>query len=313
MSDTAPLLIAHAGASSPAARAVLRDLPLPSLGALLAELAPGPIERLNEDDFDTADERALAHAMDLAAPDGHIPWAALQAAQLGATPADAAWAWFTPCHLDIGMSEVLLSQPEGLRLPPDQAQALAATMAPYFAEDAIVLERFVDGHWLASGEVFCDLATASPARVIGTDLNPWMPASALLRRLQNEMQMLLYTHPVNTEREAQGQPTVNALWLSGCGSLPADARGERPPVTLVHALRDSALNEDWPAWAAAWRELDARHCAPLLKQLRAGAPVALTLCGPRALQTFRSTPRSALSRLTRLWRKPQVADVLGAL
>ncbi|MGC3987058.1 MAG: hypothetical protein QM777_21250 [Pseudorhodoferax sp.] len=97
-----------------------------------------------------------------------------------------------------------------------------ASMAPYLAEDGIVVDRWQDGRWLAHGAPFAGLATASPERVLGEEnLNAWLPASPLLRRLQNEMQMLLYTHPVNDAREARRQVTVNALWISGCGSWPA--------------------------------------------------------------------------------------------
>lgn len=313
MSDTAPLLISHAGSASPACLAVLRTLQLPQLSALLAELTPGPIERLPDEAFDTPPERAAARAQGLPAQDGRTPWAALYARRTGLAVHDVAWAWLTPCHFDVGMSEVRLSDPDGLRLPDDQAQALTASMAPYFAEDGIALHGFTDGRWLAHGEVFRGLATASPTRVAGEDLNPWMPASPLLRRLLNEMEMLLYTHPANTERETQGQPPVNALWISGAGALPADARADAPAPTTVLNLATSARHEDWQAWGQAWRDVDAQHCAPLLARLRAGQDAALTLCGERALQTWRRAPRSALSRLTGLWRKPQLAAVLGAL
>ncbi|KQP17680.1 hypothetical protein [Pseudorhodoferax sp. Leaf267] len=313
MSDTAPLLIAHAGSTNLEARELLRTLPLPQLGALLAALTPGPIEHLPDEAFDTPDERALAQAMGLAVADGRIPWAALQATRSGLAPRGAAWGWLTPCHFDVGMNDVRLSDAEGLALPPAQAQALTASMAPYFAEDGIVLHGLDEGRWLAQGEAFRDLATASPARVAGIDLNPWMPASPLLRRLLNEMQMLLYTHPVNTEREGQGLPPVNALWLSGCGALPATAPRDAARPMLVQDLAPSALREDWQAWAAAWQQVDAQHCAPLLARLRAGQPVVLTLCGARSLQTWRSAPRSTLARLGGLWRKPRLHDLLGAL
>lgn len=313
MLDTAPLLISHAGSASPACLVVLRALQLPQLSALLAELTPGPIERLPDEAFDTPDERAAARAQGLPAQDGRAPWAALYARRAGLAPHDAAWAWLTPCHFDVGMSEVRLSNPDGLPLPADQAQALTTSMAAYFAEDGIALHGFADGRWLAHGEVFRDLVTASPARVAGQDLNPWMPASPLLRRLLNEMEMLLYTHPVNAERQAQGHAPVNALWISGAGALPAGARAEAPAMNAVLDLAASARHEDWQAWGQAWREVDARHCAPLLARLRAGQDAALTLCGERSLQTWQRAPRSALSRLTGLWRKPQLAAVLGAL
>ena len=43
----------------------------------------------------------------------------------------------------------------------------------------------------------------------------------LFRTQLNELQMLLFEHPVNQAREARGELTVNSLWLWGGGGLPA--------------------------------------------------------------------------------------------
>ncbi|RCW75609.1 phosphoglycerate mutase [Pseudorhodoferax soli] len=314
MSPNSPahLLILDAASDAPACRSALAQLSLPSLAALLAELTPAPLERLPDDALDTPAERALARAQGLAGEDGRLPWAAAAAAAAGLPPAQD-WAMLTPCHLEAGMNQVRLSDPALLALPPDQAEALMASMAPYLAEDGIVVECWQDGRWLAHGEPFRGLATASPERVLGEDdLNAWMPASPLLRRLQNEMQMLLYTHPVNDAREAQRLVTVNALWISGCGSWPATP--PRPSaVQVVDALRSSARQGDWASWSAAWQEIDKTHCAPLLQRLRAGEPVALTLSGPQGSRRFDGLPRGALARWLASWRKPQLAQLLEGL
>ena len=51
-------------------------------------------------------------------------------------------------------------------------------------------------------------------------------------------------------------------------------------------LRAPALRGDWPAWAEAWRQLDATECASLLAQLDSGQRLSLTLCGERNAQTW---------------------------
>ena len=48
-----------------------------------------------------------------------------------------------------------------------------------------------------------------------------------LRRLQQEMQMLLYTHAVNEERARGGLLPVNSFWASGTGALPAEHAAPR--------------------------------------------------------------------------------------
>jgi hypothetical protein len=87
---------------------------------------------------------------------------------------------------------------------------------------------------------------------------PRQPQAQALRRLQNEMQMLLYTHPINDARAAKGLPTINSFWISGTGDLPADfrtapAQGE---CTVRHDLRTAALEDDAAGWLAAWQALD---------------------------------------------------------
>jgi hypothetical protein len=313
MPDNVHFLIDHATTAAPAAREVLDRLQLPHLQALLATLSPLPAVQLPPEAFDTPLERALAQALGLPGGDGRIPWGAWHAARAGLATGDAAWAVLTPCHLQVGMNEVAMTDPATIGLPADQARALAASMAPYLAEDGITLGPFADGHWLAHGEPFRDLPTPSPERVLDEDLKPWMPDSALLRRLQNEMQMLLYTHPVNHEREQAGLAPVNALWIHGCGALPAEAGRDRTLAPVVLAdLREPARQQDWRAWAAAWQQIDATHGSALAAQQRAGRTVQITLCGASRSQTFTATDRGALARLAARWRRPRLSDLLAA-
>ena len=44
------------------------------------------------------------------------------------------------------------------------------------------------------------------------------------RALQNEIQMLFHTHPVNELREAAGKPTINGVWFWGGGVAPVPTR-----------------------------------------------------------------------------------------
>lgn len=313
LNSPAHLLILDAASDAPACRAALARLSLPSLSALLERLTPAPLERLPEDALDTPTERALARALGLAGEDGRLPWAASAAQGVGLPPTQD-WAFLTPCHLEVGMNQVRLTDPEALALQPEEADSLMASMAPYLAEDGIVVERWLGSHWLAHGEPFRGLATASPERVlVEDDLNAWLPASPLLRRLQNEMQMLLYTHPVNDAREARRQVTANALWVSGCGSWPAVPPAGPRDLQVVDDLRRSARQGDWSGWSAAWQRIDSTHGAALLQRLQAGEPVVLTLCGPQGSRRFEGRPRGALARWFAGWRKPRLEQQLEGL
>lgn len=247
-------------------------------------------------------ERTLARATGLAAPDGQLPWAALEAQRLGFSMPESAeaWATVTPCHWHVATDHITMN---AVDLQAAESQALCAAMAPWFVQDGIELRAAnpeKPTHWLARGEVFRGLTTASLDRVLGRNIDAWMPEGAQaapLRRLQNEMQMLLYHHVVNDARAERGALPVNSFWISGTGALPAGF-ADAPPqgLRVSDALRASALAEDWAAWAQAWQALDATECKALTGAMNAGEAVQITLCGERAAQSFGPAQRGVWSR-----------------
>ena len=78
------LLIPFAAASAPGCQALLPDLRLPNLQALLARLAEQSADRGDEHSMSPPHERALSRALGLPATDGRIPWAAAQSEAQGA-------------------------------------------------------------------------------------------------------------------------------------------------------------------------------------------------------------------------------------
>lgn len=224
----------------------------------------------------------MAREVGLPDEDGRIPWAAWQRRMAGLPTSmegrELAWAEVTPCHWHVGLDHLVMENPAGLDLQVDEAQALLEALHPLFSSEGVTLSMGKPGQWWAHGEVFRGLQTASVARVAGRNVDAWMPegqgqpASArLLRRLQNEVQMLLYQHPVNDARLSRGAPPVNSVWFSQCGPLPTGCISPHLPEA-PSALSEAALAEDWAAYGDAWRQLDATWLArPDL--------AVLTLCG----------------------------------
>lgn len=317
MSDKLHLLIPFAASSADGCREALRGLRLPHLQALLARLLPQALEAGDETTLSMPHERALARECGLAGGDGQLPWAAWAMRQGGQDPGSRAWAWITPCHWRVATDHIMMSAPHALGLDERGSQTLLTAMRPYFAEDGIELDYEAPARWRAHGEVFRPLATASLDRVAGRDVDPWMPrapAAALLRRLQQEMQMLLYTHPLNDERGTRGLLPVNSFWASGAGALPANCAAAPPAgLHIDDSLREAALRGDWPAWAEAWRQLDAGEGARLLAALGEGRPVALTLCGERGARTWAPGPGALWRRAAHLLRPQPVARWLEPL
>ncbi|HWP13122.1 MAG TPA: phosphoglycerate mutase [Ramlibacter sp.] len=318
MSDGAHLLIPFAFATAEGCTQALRTLALPQLEKLLARLAPLHTDAGDEFGLSMPHERVLARECGLPCEDGRIPWAAWQVVQAGREAGGHAWARITPCHWTVATNHIDMNHPQDLHLDAGQSRSLLAAMRPFFEQDGIALEYESPTLWLAQGELFRGLATASLDRVIGRAVDDWMPRAPearALRRLQQEMQMLLYTNEVNDERVRGGALPVNSFWTSGTGALAAEHAAEVPwGLEVTPHLRDAALLGDWRGWAAAWQQLDAKECAGLIKAADAGQPVTLTLCGERNARTWSSQPAGALRRrLGGLFGGKQAASVLESL
>jgi len=325
------LLIPFAACSAEAWLPTLQALPpdsLKRLGQLLQGMKPVENDSQNTESLSPPHERALARALGLAnreTPDGLMPWAASDALEQLQAGHDKAWAWITPCHWAMGHLHATLSDPAVLELSEDESRALLAIMQPYFETDGITLHYLTPGRWLAEGELFRHLPTASLDRVLARNVDAWLPGAPQarpLRRLQNEIQMLLYIHPFNDARELQRQLPVNSFWISGTGALPAKLgealtpdhfQREREQVSAPRNLARAVFKEDWSGYAQAWEALEAGEIAGLLARQRAGETVLLTLCGEHSTQTFETHRASPWRRISNLLSPLRTLDVLKQL
>jgi hypothetical protein len=222
----------------------------------------------------------------------------------------------TPCHWQIGMDQVVMADPEHLHLSDEESQQLLQAMQAFLQEDGLQVTWQSALQWHVQGDMLTDLPSVSLDRVIGQNVKHWMPdhpATRPFQRLQSEMQMLLYNHPVNDAREARRQHTVNAFWLHGAGVLPAEVTQPVQAVNMPNTLRASALRGDVQVWRQAWQHLDATAVADALKHLEATGQVTLSLCSEHTAHTYTAAPAAWHQRITRLFNKPSPAAALQAL
>jgi len=295
------LLIPFAAPLSDAGRDTLRTLRLPALETLLRELTPTRRDEGDEWSFSTPHERALAREFGLAGADGALPWAAHEAAAAGMATGDLAWGRITPTHWHVGSDGVNLVDPQALALDSAESRALFDAVRPLFEAEGLVLVWHAPLAWFAAHESLRGLPTASLDRVIGRSVERWLPSDGFVRRLQVQVQMLWYRHPVNEAREARGALPVNSFWLSGCG---VHQPAHQPALTVDERLRGPALAEDWAAWAAAWRDLDASLSPDV---------TTLTLAGERSAQRLEAQPRGVWSKLMSSLQGVQAAALLETL
>jgi hypothetical protein len=264
-------------------------------------------------------ERLHAHALGWSPEADALPWAAWHQAQQG-QPCDTPQAWMTPCHWQIGMDQVVMADPAHLHLSDDESQQLLQAMQPFLQEDGLQVSWHSALQWHVQGDLLAHVASASLDRVIGQNVKHWMLTSSAtlpLQRLQSEMQMLLYNHPVNDAREARRQHTVNAFWLHGAGTLPVGTPAPTQAVTVAQALRASALNGDVQAWRQAWQALDATALADARAHLQSTGQITLSLCSEHTAHTYTTASGGWHQRSTRAWtrlfHKPSAGAALAAL
>jgi len=312
-------IVAFAHASDPACLAALRSLlgnALPHLHKVLqwptTELQGGDGDSLN-----MPHEHALAQALDWPQADGYLPLAAWQS---GTTDTGCAWLW--PCHWQASIDHVMVQPTPQDQIDLATAEALVRALQPLAEEDGLQLSLDTPSRWLLQGPALAQVRSVSLDRVAQRRVDAWQLraetlAERTLLRLQNEAQMLFYTHPVYDERAQLGLPPINGFWVSGAGVLAND--GQTHAGVQLHAhLREPALQSDWGAWLRAWQTVDTEVLAPLVAQAQAGGTVQVTLCGEKGWKTFRydpleQQPDSLWRRVQSLWRKPAETRVDSAL
>lgn len=322
------LILPFAASLSPPCQQALPRLDdaaaLPHLHQLLHRLSQHTRLEGDEYAFSMPHERVLAHHLgwgDL--PDGTLPWGAYEAQRSGIRTGEQAWGLITPCHWLMGRETLTLIDPDELKLPDADSRTLLETLRPWFEDEGWTLLYSTPTRWYASHPSLMDLPTASIERVIGRNPDVWMPnhpQARLIRRLQSEVQMLMYQHPLNEQRESAGRLSVNSFWLSGCGRLPIPSPAPTTPAPqLINDLRAPLLASNLADWIAAWQALEATHLKTACAALDAGQRVELTLCGERHALTLSPAAASMAQRISQGWSRllgrsgPSPSAVLATL
>ncbi|PUE33819.1 hypothetical protein [Limnohabitans sp. Jir72] len=311
------LIIPFAASHTLTGPEVWAGLQLPNLQALLTLLQRQQVLQDPEaTPLHLPHERLQAQALGWAPDAPTLPWAAWHQAQQG-LPSTEPQAWMTPCHWQIGMDQVVMADPAHLHLSDEESQHLLQAMQPFLQEDGLQVTWHSALRWHAQGPLLAELSTASLDRVIDQNVKDWMPvgsAARPLQRLQSEMQMLLYNHPVNDARDARRQHTVNAFWLHGAGTLPEGTTVPAQPATVSTALRSGALHGNAQAWRQAWQQLDTSAVADLLQHVKATGQGTLSLCSEHTAHTYTAAPAAWHQRLFKqLFNKTTPAAALQAL
>jgi hypothetical protein len=351
------LLLPFALPSAADAATALHNLESPALDRLLARATLD--ERVIGEDF----QRTLPHERWIARQFGVVnshpasdeaPLSPYMLLADGGTPGDTMWACVEPVHVRIARDHLVLIDPAALGVSHEEARILFDVVKPLIEDLGLTIQAPQPLRWYVSGPSLGTLAGASPLRATGRNIEIWLPHEAQTgersrawMKLQNEVQMAWFEHPLNEAREARGLPAINSIWLHAQGALrtvtspftrvmsdAAATRGlalagdivpEAPPASfsslggddnnrvnrmLVELDPFSApfIEQDWARWNAALKALERDWFAPALAALEKGTLGTIRL-------TLCSDTGSVSLTITRgalrkFWRRRPIAALL---
>jgi len=243
-----------------------------------------------------------------------------------------------PVHLVADRDKLVMLGPERLSLCTAEVDALAAEFNGVFAQDGWRLEACAPTRWYLHLPDDPQLRSHELARVSGRAIGEYLPRGVQgkqWQRVLNEVQMLFHASPVNRERQARGEPTVNSLWFWGSGRTPSPGAaawhqlwsndalaaglaqlGDIPRAAAPQSAQDwlarlpsagehllvldgfAESGDDPQAWYAAMARWQSQWLEPLLDALARRDIARLSLC-PADGRCFHLT-RAALKRW---WRR----------
>jgi hypothetical protein len=263
------------------------------------------------------------------APTAPYAWAALvgsRDAQLHLWQAD-------PVHIAIGRDSLIV-QDLGNAMPSEaEANALITAANETLRPAGCTLQR--KGAWWF---LRADRAWTMTPRPLSAVLGQPLPVTRAddgdalhWSRLLNEIQMRWHADPVNRDREAQGLPVINSLWLHGGGTWRSrtplrwprvhtqrfDLQGLAIAAGATIAKPDDAVNgdallvwddalafareADWSGWLVAMRAIDCR-----LASLPPSATLELVMTGRERIRVRCARPSDRYC----FWRRTALAQAL---
>jgi hypothetical protein len=162
------------------------------------------------------------------------------------------WLRADPVHLRLQRDQMLLA---GVMPGVDEAARFCASLNDYFAGQGMEFFAPHPQRWYLRLDVLPRIRTTPLSEVLGRNVRSALPTgedAARWHQLFNEIQMVLFAHPINQSREEFNEPMINSVWFWGGG------RSSVPLLNNNHAYvsSDEVLVEMFAAAAgipfAAW-------------------------------------------------------------
>ncbi len=166
------------------------------------------------------------------------------------------WLRADPVHVRLQREQVVLLP---VAVSEDESVQFCASLNEHFAGQGMTFFAPHPQRWYVRLNESPDITTVPLSQAAGRNIHGNLPTGTEALRwhqLFNEIQMLLFAHPLNEAREARGEVPVNSVWFWGNAQREAS-----PPGVYGSASSDEVLAEmlatsagvPFAQWQPAWR------------------------------------------------------------
>jgi len=314
----------------------LKDLKLRNLQQLLFSCAKPQFIACAEDALSSSFDQAFAFSLGTPQPDGltgraRIAYEAQKAERVlenspvaspnltqiesGNDPA-LGYAFVHLCHWRVGGGHVILNNIS--ELDSITSETYRKKLEPLFLSEGIELLPFRHDTWIARSKHFLHLPSASFNKVMNDDVLPWLIGSAqknihnnnpqieasiqILRRLQSEVQMVLY----DLSQNAPLPGSFNSIWFSSTGEPPKSREALKllssvdnsleelfqnndRQILCLHGLTPHLQNYDLYHWSNCFEEIDEVFFNSAFQKSK----LTIVLCGKSGFKVWHYQPMNA--------------------
>jgi hypothetical protein len=165
------------------------------------------------------------------------------------------WLRADPVHLHLQRDRLMLS---GVTVSATEAEQCCTQLNQYFAPQGLTFFAPHPQRWYIQLHDTPHIRTTPLSQVMGENMRNALPTgehAAHWHQLFNEIQMLLFSLPLNDQREQQGLPPINSLWFWGAGKTtplvpPYPTLSADTPLAAQFA---AAAQLPFNAWQSQWQ------------------------------------------------------------
>jgi hypothetical protein len=233
------------------------------------------------------------------------------------------WMRADPVHLRLQRDQMLLA---GVMPGDDEAEQFCASLNEYFTGQGMEFFAPHPQRWYVRLDELPRILTTPLSGVMGGNMRGALPTgedAARWHQLFNEIQMVLFAHPLNQSREERNEPMINSVWFWGGGesSVPLlnnnhayvssdeilvemfaatagipftawpkqwNIASEGKQLLVWTGLRSALQRGDLAGWQDSLQGFENGYAQPLLQALRSGrlAQLELDILGDDGIRRF---------------------------